>query len=600
MANIYDLKLSEEKLSEIGNYIINKIRDARGGMRNMIDNMEHWDKLYNGDLPEKNYPWEGASNLNIPLIQSHVDTYHAHVNAIKIGVKPYVLINPPSWFSTPESKKVALYIQDMLEDILENKCEFEEIDDMLNLYALKNPCGIAKVSWCEEEKNIPTIVKQMELNEDGAFTETSETLDETKKTTYEGVKIELVDLRNFVVYPLTVAKPEKAKLIGDRFSLSKSELNYKVKNGQYIKSAVEKIMDNPDSESSTAEDLYTDDRYDEQGLDKLDTEEYFMWEVYIKYDINNDGIDEECLFTVESRTGTVVRARRYPYLHGKPPYVVYKMLTQTGQFFGRCIPQILEGCQHELNAIHNQRIDATSIAMTKAFIRRRSGSGVQDVELYPGATILVDDLDEVKEISISPMIPGFENESISRDYAERADGINDITMGKGQKGDKTLGEINITQNQGGIRFNDIIRRLQLPVAEIARQVLSLCYQLMSDEEMAKYQIEREMLNIEWKIVPHGNIGTANKDDNANKAVMLYQMLMSNPLVASEPMHIRRLTFDLLQAMERKDIDSYIGSEEELHQAMQQAEQKMMEQQQMQSMQPLQQPQEQMGGQQIGG
>ena len=121
-----------------------------------------------------------------------------------------------------------------------------------------------------------------------------------------------------------------------------------------------------------------------------------------------------------------------------------------------------------------------------------------------------------------------------------------------------------------------------------------------DEEMAKYQIEREMLNIEWKIVPHGNIGTANKDDNANKAVMLYQMLMSNPLVASEPMHIRRLTFDLLQAMERKDIDSYIGSEEELHQAMQQAEQKMMEQQQMQSMQPLQQPQEQMGGQQIGG
>ncbi len=69
----------------------------------------------------------------------------------------------------------------------------------------------------------------------------------------------------------------------------------------------------------------------------------------------------------------------------------------------------------------------------------------------------------------------------------------------------------------------------------------------------------------------------------------------NPLVVNDPMRLYRLTQDLLQAHERKDIENYIGTEEELRAQMEQAQAMQAQQQQMMQQQMMAQEMAAQGG-----
>jgi len=574
------LPMDETKLAVLGQRLMEQIQSARDGMQDMLRTMEKQRNLYESKLQPKSKPWDGCSNVNVPVIQAHVDTIHAHLNDTICGVDPIVLVNPPPSDTRPGIKQLGARIEQYLQDVLTKSMGFGDAYDEVGLESLLAPVAVAKLPWREDYRVVKRIGLDVQTGEYGP--------QDTKQAKHKGPRMELVNLQNFVIYPLSAQDVESAMLIGDRFRLSADEIRRRVSQGYFDKDAAERVLTDLDTETTQIVDNGEDDERNREGIDGTDAETAAFWEVITGYDVNGDGLNEDCVFIVDEKNANVVRAKPFPYFHGRRYYIPFRTHLRPRRFFGISLPHKLEHMNREINAIHNQRTDAITLGLSKSFLRRKgSMTTINDLQVYPGAVNDVDSTDDVKELPLDVSLPGVDVEQGDREYAERASGVNDISAGKGMTGQKTLGELQMTQGAGGIRFGDMVRRQQIGVAEVARQVLGLCYQFAPDEELASYGIQREDLAIEWDVNPHGNTGTANKMQQRQEAQMLYDKLLMNPLVQPDPLRVYAITRDLLIAFGKTDPESYIGSEEELQQKIQQQQQMAQQQQQQMEMEQQQ-------------
>ena len=572
------IRLSDDARARLGHDLIAKIRSARSGMADMLEKVKQWDAFYEGALPAKSFPWSDCSNINIPLTQWVCDTYKARIADVLLSVAPLVLLEPPAGLQDPELKKTAQAV----EGFLQAYCDRIKFGDMLAddvlASALRTPAAATKIAWREEWRQVQRFMPRMDeltgepiVGEDGEGAFEPQSVEEYK---YRGPSVEYVDIRNLVIWPLTAKSAEDAQIVGDRFRLTKQQVKERVKLGRFDKAALKLPAE---SEEGSEQGVEFEELDEYMGIDRLgDYDQLTFWEVIAPYDADGDGLTEDCVFTVEHETGVVVRAIKYPYFHGRRYYDFCVLFPRAGRAFGRTMPQILEGSQRELNAIHNQRVDAVTLAMSQAFIALRSSTVDYDTLLVsPGAITLVDNLDDIKQLNINPQVPGIDIEQMARDYAERASGINDISAGRETEQRKTATEVGLVASEAGIRFADTIRAAQQSLVNIVQQIAGLCYQYADDAEIQAHEIRREDLIFPWRYMAHGNTGTANKAQQRQESIMLYDKLSQNPLVAQDLTRIWRLTQDVLQNFDRTDAEAYLGTEDDaraLMQAQQQAAQ----------------------------
>jgi len=564
------IRLSDEARQRVGHELIEKIRSARSGMADMLDKLKDWDALYEGALPEKTLPWPGCSNICVPLTQWVCDTYKARIADVILSVSPLVLVEPPAGLQEPEFKQKAHGVETFLQSYCERMKLGDTLADDVLASALRSPVAATKIIWRDEVRQVrrfmptadPMTGEPMLGADDQGILEPQR----VEAPKYRGPRVEFIDIRNLVIWPLTAKSAQDCQIVGDRFTLTKQEVKERVNQGRYDRVALE-MQANSEEGSEVAADFDELDEY--MGLQRLgDYEVLTFWEVIAPFDADRDGVAEDCVFTLEAETGTILRAIEYPYYHGLRYYDFCILFPRAGRTFGRTMPQILESCQRELNAIHNQRIDAITLAMSKPFAARRSSTIDFDTLLVsPGGITLLDDLNDLKELDIDPQVPGMDIEQMARDYAERASGIFDQTTGKESEEKKTATEVGLVASSAGIRFADTIRAAHQSIINMVTQVAGLCYQYADDTELQAYNIERDDLIFPWRYVPHGNTGTANKAQQRQESMLLYDKLIQSPLVAQDLTRIWRLSQDLLQAFDRTDTEAYLGSEDEAKQLM---------------------------------
>lgn len=142
-------------------------------------------------------------------------------------------------------------------------------------------------------------------------------------------------------------------------------------------------------------------RYDSAGIEayyaRLDSFPIKCYEAYIPYAFGNDQIRKECVFltlpNVKGETG---------YLSGKPlhtvsrigkkPWVIRSFLRRPGIIYGKGIPELVRHLHREMNAIHNQRIDAGNMVIAPFFFfRAASGMEPEEIAVKPATGIPLDD-----------------------------------------------------------------------------------------------------------------------------------------------------------------------------------------------------------------
>ena len=199
-------------------------------------------------------------------------------------------------------------------------------------------------------------------------------------------------------------------------------------------------------------------------------------ECYMKWMIN--GKLKESIFTVAYESGAYLSGKPLSAVSpiGKRPWVIGQLMRRTGRPYGIGFPELMRGLVKELNAIHNQRIDAGSISIAPfGFYRAASSFKPQNVEIGPGVMIPVDDINDVKITTLQHNpVASFQEERIIIEFIEKLTSVSAYQMGRESdivKSRATATGTMSLMNQGEQAFTILGVRCQSIISRLLTQVL---------------------------------------------------------------------------------------------------------------------------------
>lgn len=461
------VELNESKEVEFVKEFGDKIRDALTYRARLEEKWKKWYDAYEGTVPAiKTFPWEGASNIWVPLTATNIDAITARIVGTIYGQDPLWTLGTEN----PDLQDMKVDLGDFLEWAVKNEIDLYSIFRNWVFNAVKLGTGIIKPLWWTKERKVfshaaPTGRTPLpEVAPVG-----------TMETIYNAPKVFLIDLEDFVISdPSTTI--DDAEYVGHRLRLRKGALQERVARGDYDEDKVEKIL----SFYEVTPQAGKQEKEEAEGIDRR-VEEYELYETWLYRDFDGDGREESCVATIHLDSNTVLRAEYNPRYNGKRPFIVTRLIERPNRFYGIGIAEMIATLQIAINTIHNQRIDNATLANTRGF-KEKIGSGIKSTQkIYPGVRIKMNNPDDLVEFKMGDIYQSdFANESVLRDAIERRTGVSDFTLGRessvaGARGTTATGTLAIIQ-EGNKRLDLFIRDVRKAMSELGAQVIELYQQ----------------------------------------------------------------------------------------------------------------------------
>jgi len=417
--------LREELEKHIGDLLQQELDNQQA----FIDKIPTWNRQYRGIKPTKSTPWENCANVAVPVTRAYTDSILVRVvDSIFSKRKVY----------TVKAKKA---------ELMERAREIEEgfdwfIKKVLKLkkkvlfpliQATKIGVGYAKVvneeknrtiyryATPEERKDKSIIKYDLEGTDAKAVKET--------KTTYKGPNVYPVDRADWVMSS-EVADIQDAYICGFRTDFRKADLDLRVRRDIMDEDAVKKITVCPDdfTDQKIERDADADKENTKEGLSQT----YAIWELWTKYDVDEDGEEDYIVLLYHLPTRTIAKAIYTPLFTGQYPFVKWTLYPTEYSSDGEGTCQTLESIHEEIDTMHNQRIDRiTEINLPMIFYRLGCGiEGKPTTE--PGKWFGVEDDPSkvVKEVLFHDTTPSsFTEEDRLMSLAQLATGNTPAVMG---------------------------------------------------------------------------------------------------------------------------------------------------------------------------
>lgn len=153
---------------------------------------------------------------------------------------------------------------------------------------------------------------------------------------------------------------------------------------------------------------------------------YEVLDIYVRYDIDDDGFEEDLLVTYDRTSRSILKLRFNPYDHR--PIEVTRYQKRAFLFYGMGIPEKLKSLQTEISDIHNQRNLNMLLANTRMW-KVRNGLALEDnFKIWPGRKIPVNNPDDLVGEQLGDVYPSIgQGEQISMGLADRLIGLNEMT-----------------------------------------------------------------------------------------------------------------------------------------------------------------------------
>ena len=114
------------------------------------ENLSKWQRQYQGKKPKKNYPYEGAANVAVPITRSNVDTIHVRVQDAIFNKRKFFICRA----RTGEFVDIAREMEEFLDYYVRNILKLrDKVRDPL-LQAIKMGSGWAKVDWQQKTRPV--------------------------------------------------------------------------------------------------------------------------------------------------------------------------------------------------------------------------------------------------------------------------------------------------------------------------------------------------------------------------------------------------------------------------------------------------------------
>jgi len=200
---------------------------------------------------------------------------------------------------------------------------------------------------------------------------------------------------------------------------------------------------------------------------------YEIHDVYVRYDIDEDGFDEDLLANFDMTSGKCLRLRYAP--HDERP--VEKMCYQIRSHmpYGLGIMEMLSPLQNELSDLHNYQVDNVAMANMRMFKSRYGAVKGGTINIWAGRNLEMANPEDLAEVKLSDIYPSLERvQGAITSLAERRTGANELTQPNQNQtfGNRTPGVTAMSLlQQANRRFTPAFDAVRLGTAGAVRQAL---------------------------------------------------------------------------------------------------------------------------------
>jgi hypothetical protein len=454
------------RVDDLNWFLIQELRRTMSD-RNLLENdWVRYEELYRARPIEgiKDFPFDGASKLEMPVVATDVDTLFART----VGM----LVEPPNLWSIvaqrPELIDFAAATEEFMEWAQHNDLDVHSWlgDWIIDVHKLGT--GIIKQRYT---RNMKKVFEWRELDQN-TWQQQAVILLKDSPTIHH------VRLHDFYL-PAGFKSHQQAPWTAERVRMTWPQFMNRVKQGIYMNA--DKIGAWYFSPPINQVQRRLDDisRYPASQNSQME-----FYEFWLDFDIDGDGWEEALICTVHLDSQTYVRLDFNPFFNQEKPYSAARFMRDVNSFYGIGLGEMLDQFQEEISTMHNQRIDDGTIANSTQFVMDKGETHIKIKEpVFPSKIWKLNNPQAFKVLEMGSgqsrgQAAALANEQATRDEAMRRTGVNDYIQG--QPGpEQAYGTAYTTQQMllnSSKRFGETYRDIQAALGETGTRILELYQQ----------------------------------------------------------------------------------------------------------------------------
>jgi hypothetical protein len=461
------IQLEESVVKEISQWLQTEANKALARRSTLEDRLNTLKRTYEAkpEQDRKSFPWDGASNLVVPVAATAVETVLTRITGSIFGA-------PELYAGRSRSSNWAEAVDPMvtwLNWVNDNVFDSKKVYTRWILSCIKYGTSVVKLPWHRRIREVNYM--------DASGGQVSDTV-----VLHDGPKPEFVPLEDFFWSEDANATQsiQDCEWTAQRFYQTWKQLKEAELSGDYYD--VDRIKDSKRTEFKESET----DTQEATGVQPESPGDYELWEFWASYPVKEDGSLAEIVVTLHRETGIVIRAVYNFYRHQERPFHMIKFFPREDSILGIGLIEMLIDVQEEVTAIHRNRLDNATIANAKVY-KRTSGANVQFDEIFPGAVIDVENQDDLTEMDM-----GSEHGTLLMEeqhtitIGEKRSGVSDYTVGRESSAIGSRATATSTMaliREGNRRFQFLIREVRTGLTDIGHQTVSLYQQFAPKREV---------------------------------------------------------------------------------------------------------------------
>lgn len=414
--------LSPERSKEIFKYLSEQWTRASEGRAQQVDtHLDKWDKMYRAVplSPERNFPWPKASNLVVPIIRMHLDTFVSRTLGIVFGTQPLIK-------ALGYPKEHGDNLERYLNDKSMHSWEMYQFGRDLLFAGNKTGTGTAKVPW----------VDYSAFDVMPGTAADAEDYRETEVSVYKGPRPEVIPFEDYFVYPITATRPHHIEIKFHRLRFTSEKAKENCDNGTWMHPfesefpmGAEAIL-GLKTYLETPQDVKRENEQADAGATDYMLQEFQPIEAHFRYDLGA-GVYHDIVALFHPRMTELLDLYFNPYPRNAEIFHSYRPFPRDGMWYGESLCEILGPIQEEISAIHNDRRNNSYLSNSPVFVTKDAANVPNpSTNWYPGKTFRLEDTDDLQVLNIGrPHDPMIDQEGFSMQLAERVTGTGALAQG---------------------------------------------------------------------------------------------------------------------------------------------------------------------------
>lgn len=319
-------------------------------------------------------------------------------------------------------------------------------------------------------------------------------------------------------------------------------------------------------------------RYQSLGLEAyyatLESQPIKCYEAYLKYDINNDDRREECIFLTLPDQGMYLAGKPLHCVSriGKRPWLIRPFLRRPGCIYGKGIPELVRHLHKEMNAIHNQRIDAGNMVLAPFFFyRAASGFDPVEINVRPATGIPLDDPQRdvyFPDYNPSRLSVSFNEEKIVMDLIQKLTFLNSTMFGQETAERPTARGTLAVIAQSNQKFGLLGARVQKIFADLITDTRKDYEQnmpkgtesrILGDNNQPVWgTLSPEYIAGDYDCIMPLDLTAGDASFEKQADQLIFQSMVNDPIVNQNPAYAWEVRAGYLRSLGKLNLEDYIG------------------------------------------